>query len=57
MLAWCRAVLVDNCSHGVALVPGVAFGEPLGIRIAYATDIEKVVEAMERFKNFFNSLS
>jgi len=44
-------------SYGIALVPGAAFGEPLGIRIAYATDMEKVVEGMERVKSFFSSLS
>ncbi len=43
--------------HGVATVPGDAFGEPNGLRISYAASMEDLKEAMNRFKNGLISLS
>lgn len=37
--------------HGVATVPGDAFGEPNGLRISYAASMEQLKEAMIRFNN------
>ena len=42
--------------HGVAVVPGDAFGEPGGLRISYAASTEQLEEGIERLKNGFNSL-
>lgn len=42
--------------HGVATVPGDAFGEPNGLRISYAASISDLTEAMIRFKNGLSSL-
>lgn len=49
-------VCVELLGFGIALVPGVAFGEPNGVRICYATELAKVKDGMERFKKFFLSL-
>lgn len=43
--------------HGVAAVPGDAFGEPGGLRISYASSMDQLKEGIERLKNGFNSLS
>jgi aspartate aminotransferase len=43
--------------HGVATVPGDAFGEPEGIRISYAVSMEDLEEAMARIKDGLSSLS
>ncbi|REL24760.1 pyridoxal phosphate-dependent aminotransferase [Rhodohalobacter sp. SW132] len=43
--------------HGVAAVPGDAFGEPGGLRLSYASSIEQLKEAVIRLKNGFDSLS
>jgi len=43
--------------HGVAAVPGDAFGEPGGLRISYASSMAQLKEGIERLKNGFNSLS
>ncbi len=43
--------------HGVATVPGDAFGEPGGIRISYAVSMEELEEAMARIKDGLSSLS
>lgn len=37
--------------HGVATVPGDAFGEPNGLRISYAASMEQLKEAMIRLNN------
>ncbi|MEX0771644.1 MAG: pyridoxal phosphate-dependent aminotransferase [Balneolales bacterium] len=36
--------------HGVALVPGDAFGEPSGARLSYAASLEDLQEAMKRLR-------
>ncbi|MEX0646380.1 MAG: pyridoxal phosphate-dependent aminotransferase [Balneolaceae bacterium] len=43
--------------HGVATVPGDAFGEPAGIRISYAASMTDLKEALIRLKNGLTSLS
>jgi len=43
--------------HGVAAVPGDAFGEPGGLRISYATSMDQLKEAVHRLKNGLTSLS
>ncbi|MCC5907403.1 MAG: pyridoxal phosphate-dependent aminotransferase [Balneolaceae bacterium] len=43
--------------HGVATVPGDAFGEPGGIRISYAVSMKELKEAMARIKDGLSSLS
>ena len=42
--------------HGVAAVPGDAFGEPGGLRISYASSMEQLKEAIQRLTNGFNDL-
>lgn len=42
--------------HGVATVPGDAFGEPGGLRISYAASMDDLKEAMIRFKSGLQSL-
>lgn len=44
-------------SHGVAAVPGDAFGEPDGLRLSYAASMENLTEAIKRLKAGFNTLS
>lgn len=46
--------LLEN--HGIAAVPGDAFGEPAGLRLSYACSIEDLTEAVKRFKNGLLSL-
>src|SRR6056297_305394 len=43
--------------HGVAAVPGDAFGEPGGLRISYASSMEQLKEAIESLKNGFDALN
>ncbi len=43
-------------SHHVALVPGVAFGDPNGLRISYAASQENLEEAMRRIKTGLSAL-
>ena len=43
--------------HGVAAVPGDAFGEPGGLRISYASSMEQLKEAIERLKKGFDALN
>lgn len=50
----CLYLLED---HGVAAVPGDAFGEPGGLRISYASSIEQLKEAISRLKNGFEALT
>lgn len=42
--------------HGVAAVPGDAFGEPAGFRISYAVSMEQLQEAIKRLKKGFSEL-
>ncbi|MGM0507097.1 MAG: pyridoxal phosphate-dependent aminotransferase [Bacteroidota bacterium] len=43
--------------HGVAVVPGDAFGEPGGFRISYAVAMEELEEAIKRLKAGFAALA
>lgn len=43
--------------HGLAAVPGDAFGEPNGIRISYASSIEELKEGINRLKKGLSELS
>jgi aspartate aminotransferase len=43
--------------HGVAAVPGDAFGEPGGLRISYASSMEQLKEAIHRLTNGFDALN
>lgn len=43
--------------HGLATVPGDAFGEPNGIRLSYASSMESLEEAMERLKRGLSELA
>jgi len=43
--------------HGVAAVPGDAFGEPGGLRISYASAMDQLKEGVARLKNGFDSLA
>lgn len=43
--------------HGLAAVPGDAFGEPNGIRLSYATGMDELKEAMKRLQQGLQSLS
>lgn len=43
--------------HGVATVPGDAFGEPNGIRLSYAASMADLEEAIKRLKRGFGALS
>lgn len=41
----------------VAVVPGEAFGDACCIRLAYATDMQSIIKAMDRIEGFVNSLT
>lgn len=43
--------------HGLAAVPGDAFGEPEGIRLSYASSMEELTEAIKRLKAGLSQLS
>ncbi len=42
--------------HGIATVPGDAFGEPSGIRLSYANSMDDLKEAVNRLKDGLSSL-
>lgn len=42
--------------QGVAVVPGAPFGAPDNIRISYACSLENIVQGMDRFERFVQSL-
>lgn len=42
--------------HGLAAVPGDAFGEPNGIRLSYASSMEELQEGMKRLKKGLKDL-
>lgn len=42
--------------HGLATVPGDAFGEPNGIRLSYASSMDDLKEGMKRLKTGLNEL-
>ncbi len=53
---------VDFCNalldaHGVACVPGSAFGEPNGLRISYTCKPAELTEGLRRFEAFCNELA
>jgi aspartate aminotransferase len=43
--------------HGLAAVPGDAFGEPNGLRLSYASAMEELEEGMKRLKAGLTALS
>jgi len=43
--------------HGLAAVPGDAFGEPNGIRLSYASSMDELKEAMQRLQSGLAELS
>lgn len=43
-------------SHGVAAVPGDAFGEPYGLRLSYAASMDNLKEAVKRLRKGFEEL-
>lgn len=43
--------------HGLATVPGDAFGEPNGMRLSYASSMDELKEAMKRLRSGLNELS
>ncbi|EPE61364.1 aspartate aminotransferase [Exiguobacterium sp. S17] len=50
--AWCEAVLGEAF---VALVPGSGFGQDDYVRLSYATELKRVLEALDRVENFIKS--
>lgn len=50
--AWCEAVLGEAF---VALVPGSGFGQDDYVRLSYATELKRVLEALDRVENFITS--
>ena len=42
--------------HGLAAVPGDAFGEPEGIRLSYASSMEELEEGIKRLENGLSEL-
>lgn len=47
--AWCEAVLGEAF---VALVPGSGFGQDDYVRLSYATELKRVLEALDRVEDF-----
>ena len=43
--------------HGLAAVPGDAFGEPNGLRLSYASSMEELEEAMQRLRKGLGQLT
>ncbi|MDZ7772503.1 MAG: pyridoxal phosphate-dependent aminotransferase [Balneolaceae bacterium] len=43
-------------AHGLAAVPGDAFGEPAGMRLSYAASMEELKEGVKRLKEGLSSL-
>ena len=43
-------------SHGVACVPGSAFGHPCALRISYACDLHTLEKGMVHFETFFSEI-
>lgn len=52
-LAFCTYLLDEA---GVALVPGEAFGDPRGVRLSYATDMDTLLDACERIARAVEAL-
>lgn len=42
--------------RGVALIPGVAFGDDNSIRLSYAISLDDIKEGLDRLENFINEL-
>ena len=51
---FCNALLE---AHGVAVVPGSAFGEPRSMRISYTCPTPQLEPGMRRIQQFFNELN
>lgn len=49
---WCTAVLSEA---KVALIPGSGFGAPEYVRLSYATDPKRVLEALDRIEGFITA--
>ena len=49
---WCTAVLSEA---KVALIPGSGFGAPDYVRLSYATDPARVLEALDRIEGFITA--
>lgn len=43
--------------HGLAIVPGDAFGEPDGVRLSYSASMDTLEEGIKRFKTGLKSLN
>ncbi len=43
--------------HGLAAIPGDAFGEPCGIRLSYAASMEELEEGLHRLEKGLNELN
>ncbi|MCC5933014.1 MAG: pyridoxal phosphate-dependent aminotransferase [Balneolales bacterium] len=43
--------------HGLAIVPGDAFGEPEGVRLSYSASMETLAEGLKRFRAGLAALS
>ena len=41
---------------GVALIPGVAFGDDNCIRLSYAISLDDIKEGLDRFENFIKEV-
>jgi aspartate aminotransferase len=41
---------------GVALIPGVAFGDDNCIRLSYAISLEDIKEGLDRFESFIKEI-
>ena len=53
-VSFCEFMLEEQ---NIAIVPGKAFGNDNCVRISYATSLENIQKAMERFKEGLNKLS
>ena len=42
--------------HHVAVVPGVAFGNDLTVRLSYATSLDVIKKGLDRFEEFTKTL-
>jgi aspartate aminotransferase len=52
-MAFCEKLLAE---HGVALVPGEAFGDPRWVRMSFAASEASIQEALNRLVRFIESL-
>jgi aspartate aminotransferase len=52
-LSFAKAAL----NNGVAVIPGIAFGDDNCIRLSYAISIEDIKEGLDRLEGFINALN